>query len=121
MKMFDDMRREYATYLELCQDLWPHERLYVDMSIAHLQDDREAFKRLLTELESHFGEDRGPGALAIANGYFYLGDNDKGFEWLERSYAKKEPGLTYIKSGEDLDGVRNDPRYLDLVKRLGLA
>jgi TolB-like protein/Tfp pilus assembly protein PilF len=119
MKMFDDMRREYATYLELCQDTWPHERLYVDRSIAYLQDDRDAFKRLTTEMESHFGEDRGPYAYDIAIGCFYLGENDKGFEWLERSYARREP-ITYLKSNEYLDGVRNDPRYLDLVKRLGL-
>ena len=49
-----------------------------------------------------------------------MGENDKGFEWLERSYARKEPNLMYIKCYEDLDGVRTDPRYIDLVKRLGL-
>jgi TolB-like protein/TPR repeat protein len=120
MKMFDDMRREYATLVKVCQDLWPHLRLHVDGAIAYLQDDREAYKRLLTELESHFGEERGPDALVIADGCFYLGEKDKGFEWLERSYARKEPNLTYIKCDEFLDGVRTDPRYLGLLKRLGL-
>ena len=121
MKMFDDMNREAATYLELCQDTWPHLRLYMEREIAYLQEDRETFKRLSAEFESHYGEDRGPYALVIAQGYFYLGENDKGFEWLERSYTRKEPLLAYVKLWSDLDGVRNDPRYLDLLMRLGLG
>jgi hypothetical protein len=49
-----------------------------------------------------------------------VGENDKGFEWLERSYSRREGYLTGITHWTQLDGVRNDPRYLDLLKRLGL-
>ena len=61
------------------------------------------------------------GATGIADLYFFLGDVDKGFEWLERAYSKREEGLLTIQWDWDLDGVRTDPRYLDLLKRLGLA
>jgi hypothetical protein len=40
-------------------------------------------------------------------------------EWLERAYSVKED-LGYIKYEPDYDGVRADPRYLDLLKKLGL-
>ena len=49
-----------------------------------------------------------------------MGDVDKGFEWLERAYQKRDSGLLEIQMDWTLDGVRNDPRYLDLLKRLGL-
>jgi hypothetical protein len=32
----------------------------------------------------------------------------------------KEPGLMGIADDRNLDGVRDDPRYLGLLKRLGL-
>jgi hypothetical protein len=49
-----------------------------------------------------------------------LGDVDKGFEWLERAYSMREGMLLNIRWYVNLDSVRTDPRYLDLLKRLGL-
>jgi hypothetical protein len=43
-----------------------------------------------------------------------------GFQWLEHSYSRREVSLTWITGDPSFDGVRNDPRYLDLLKRLGL-
>jgi len=53
--------------------------------------------------------------------FFFLGDVEKGFEWLERAYSNRERGLFNIQFEGYLDGVRTDPRYLDLLKRLGLG
>jgi hypothetical protein len=39
---------------------------------------------------------------------------------LERGYAKREVLLQLITVNTELDGIRDDPRYLDLLKRLGL-
>jgi hypothetical protein len=50
----------------------------------------------------------------------YLGENDKGFEWLNRSCSAREGSLLEVTFDPDLDGVRNDPRYLDLLKSIGL-
>jgi hypothetical protein len=49
-----------------------------------------------------------------------VGDKERGFEWLKKPYSTREQGLTYIKSDLALDGVRTDPRYFDLLKKLGL-
>jgi adenylate cyclase len=53
--------------------------------------------------------------------YFVLGDNDKGFQWLEKGYEKFDPNLYSMGMEPELDGVRSDPRYLSLMRRLGLA
>jgi TolB-like protein len=120
MKMYADMRREFAAWVELEQGSLPFARTHADFYTAYYENDTERCRDLLPELEAHFGE-TGFYAYDVARAYFCLGENEKGFEWLERSYSKREIWLCYIKSSQQLDGVRNDPRYLDLVKRLGLS
>jgi TolB-like protein len=124
MKMYDDMRREYATHVELIQSSSSIARMAADADIACLEDDRQTVRRLLPELETHY-QDAGTqllrsGAVWIAEFHFYLGEIDKGFEWLERSYSRREFFLLEITYDPQLDGVRTDPRYLDLLKRVGL-
>jgi TolB-like protein len=120
MKMFEEMRREYETWVQLRKDSWPPAEKASRAQIAYLEDDKEALKGLLPELESHVEEEHGIDASEIALYYFCLGENDKGFNWLERSYSRGEFGLPVVTITPDFDNIRNDPRYLDLVKRLGL-
>jgi hypothetical protein len=130
MKAYDDMKREFSTPLRSIHASVPHLRGYADTLVAYFEDDREVVRRLLPVLEVNFEEagiDAWIDAYSIAGFYFYLGENDKGFEWLERSYSRnegalmgKDGSLMGIAADPDLDGVRTDPRYLDLVKRLGL-
>jgi hypothetical protein len=121
MRMFDEMRREYAIYFDLFQGSYPHLRTGIDADIAVLEDDTQALRRLLPDLEAHLQDgSTGWDAYGIAGAYFHLGENEKGFEWLERSYSRKEDSLLYIQVSAYFDNVRTDPRYLDLLKRLGL-
>jgi hypothetical protein len=82
-------------------------------------DDRRTLRRLLPELETHLDETGVP-QYEIASFYFHLGENDKGFDWLEKSYSSGEGDLLGLKVDPDLDGIHTDPRYLDLLKKLGL-
>ena len=49
-----------------------------------------------------------------------LGDRDKAFEWLEKAFQERSPGLTWLKVEPMLDSIRSDPRYADLQRRMGL-
>jgi serine/threonine protein kinase/Tfp pilus assembly protein PilF len=55
-------------------------------------------------------------------GYLYaaLGDKDQAFAWLEKAYPDKSIALWGIKNDHAMDALRSDPRYLDLLKRMGL-
>jgi hypothetical protein len=49
-----------------------------------------------------------------------LGDKDQAFAWLEKAYAEKAGSLQNIKTAPSMDPLRTDPRYTDLLKRMGL-
>jgi TolB-like protein/Tfp pilus assembly protein PilF len=120
MKMYDQMDEEAEAGARHLQDIYPRIRTYIDVNRAYLKGDKETVRRLLPELEAHPKETL-TCACDFARLHFFLGDVDKGFEWLERAYSKREAGLLSIQWDWFLDGVRTDPRYLDLLKRLGLS
>jgi TolB-like protein/Tfp pilus assembly protein PilF len=119
MKLYDQMDKEAEASARYLQDILPRIRTRIDADRAYFKGDKETVRRLLPELEAN-PKETGVGATGIAALYFFLGDVDKGFEWLERAYSKREEGLLEIQWDWDLDGVRTDPRYLNLLKRLGL-
>ena len=47
-----------------------------------------------------------------------LGEKDQAFEWLEKAYEERDQGLLFLKVGPDLDPLRSDPRYQDLLRRM---
>jgi tetratricopeptide (TPR) repeat protein len=50
-----------------------------------------------------------------------LGDRDKALEWLEKAFQERADGLTWLNVEPMLDEMRNDPRFQDLIKRIGLV
>ena len=49
-----------------------------------------------------------------------LGDKGKAFEYLERAFNTRYTGMVWLKVTPDLDNLRPDPRFDDLLKRVGL-
>jgi hypothetical protein len=56
----------------------------------------------------------------IATIYAGLGDRTKTFEYLEKAYQARVPYLVYIAVDPHFDDFRTDPRFRDLVRRIGL-
>jgi serine/threonine-protein kinase len=67
------------------------------------------------------GQHRPLDPLCFAVAYIGVGNNDKAMVWLERAYAKHSSSLSAIKVDPTYDPVRGDPRFQDLVRRIGLA
>jgi TolB-like protein/Tfp pilus assembly protein PilF len=119
MKMYDEMEKEAEAHARVVQDIAPRFRTQIAVRRACFKGDKETVRRLLPELEAH-PKETGMDSFYIADFHFFLGDVDKGFEWLERAYSNREWVLMGIQWDWNLDDVRTDPRYLDLLKRLGL-
>ncbi len=55
----------------------------------------------------------------MASIYAALGDADAAFEWLENAYERRVPALTWIRVDPIFDPLRSDPRFDDLLRRIG--
>jgi eukaryotic-like serine/threonine-protein kinase len=60
-----------------------------------------------------------PTHLALAT--LALGEKDKAFHWLNRGLEIRDVMLLYLKTLPAYDSIRDDPRYVQLLERLGLA
>jgi len=77
-------------------------------------------KALLGELLS-LSARRYVSPLSIASVYFALGGNDRAFEWMEKAYAERSNGMAYLAVEPYFEPWRSDPRYQDLMRRVGLT
>jgi tetratricopeptide (TPR) repeat protein len=57
--------------------------------------------------------------LHFAMVYMGLDDKDQAFEWLERAYEERDSWLVWLK-GPIYDGLRSDPRFTALQKKMNL-
>jgi len=75
-----------------------------------LQKMREASKR----------ERVGP--LEFAFTYAELGEKEQAFEWLEKAYEERSAQLVHLGDGTacTCEALRPDPRFADLLRRIGL-
>jgi eukaryotic-like serine/threonine-protein kinase len=58
---------------------------------------------------------------ALANVYIGLGDKDQVFFWLEKAYQERSNYMAWLKVFPLHDPLRSDPRFDDLLRRIGLA
>ena len=70
-------------------------------------------------------EEKGQAGEAVADELASLcaraGDADRAFAWLEKSYADRSARLTHLKVDARYDNLRDDPRFADLLHRVGLG
>ena len=95
----------------------PHAIGHAGNAYARMGRTAEARNAIL-KLQAHVQKD-GIGRYEIALVYAGLGDKDHAFEWLDKSFAAHDKGLTYLKIDPCLDPLRSDPRFQDLVRRVG--
>ena len=56
----------------------------------------------------------------IATIYVGLQKNEEAFQWLERAYQGRDEWLLYLKIDQRLDGLRSDPRFQSLMRKMDL-
>ena len=49
-----------------------------------------------------------------------LGDRDRAFALLEQAYREHANGLVWLRVDPRYESLRSDPRFTDLVRRIGL-
>ncbi len=57
----------------------------------------------------------------VASLYSLLGDKDQAILWLEKAYRQRSPNMELLKESPEFDNLRSDPRFLELMRRVGLT
>jgi TolB-like protein/DNA-binding winged helix-turn-helix (wHTH) protein/Flp pilus assembly protein TadD len=82
-------------------------------ALGREQDSNAALAALIARHETD-------AAYQIAQVYAYRGESERSFEWLERAYKLRDPGLPEIKSNPLFKNLRHDSRYSELLKKMRL-
>jgi len=115
------MDKEAVSEFQKAVDLSGGEGTFVlGLALAHAVAGRKDQARKLLEDVIHQPYRRKFQFEVVAMVYAALGDNDRAFEWLERAYAGHAPVLQCLKVSTFFDPLRSDPRFKDLVRRVGL-
>jgi hypothetical protein len=56
----------------------------------------------------------------VAGVYTRLGDTNNAFKWLEKGYVERDGFLVALNADPDWKPLRSDPRFADLLRRVGL-
>ena len=78
------------------------------------------FRRKELELDTERLKGTDVWGYAIAVVYADIGDNDSAVKALENAYKAREVSMLWLKVDPFLDGLRSDPRFQDLLRRMRL-
>jgi tetratricopeptide (TPR) repeat protein len=93
-------------------------RLIGLVMVHHAIGDAAASDEALASLISKFEQDA---PYNIAYTLAYRGEADRAFEWLDKAVLYNDPGLTEVATDPLFAGIRNDPRWLPFLERIGKA
>jgi len=86
---------------------------------AHAGRKSEALK-LVAEMDEQERQGKYTYVFTRSAVYSELGDRDEAFKWLEKAYAERSPAMTELKAAHVYDKIRDDTRFADLTRRVGL-
>jgi tetratricopeptide (TPR) repeat protein len=113
---FQNAIAEYQKARQLNDDPWV---LALLGHVSAATGRRDEALKILDQL-NQISKQRFVKAYGFAVVYAGLGEKDQAFQWLEKSYQDREPRITRIKVDPLLDNLHSDPRFADLVRRVGL-
>jgi serine/threonine protein kinase len=85
---------------------------------SYKRDGHKGVLRTLIQINSNPSpKDYYPARVALS--YMRLGDNEQALVWLDKAYDARS-GLNFIKVNPTWDSIRSNPRFSDLLHRMGL-
>ena len=118
-RMYPQGIEEAKAYSQLSRD-----RYESDFASALEQGFRSAgWKGALTQgIRSRLAQRKSDyfSAFEIAELYASLGAKDMAFRWLNTAYREREASLLQLETDFYLDPIRSDPRFVDLLRKVGL-
>jgi serine/threonine-protein kinase len=113
---FQNAIAEYQKARQLNDDPWV---LALLGHVSAATGRRDEALKILDQLKQ-ISKQRFVYAYGFAVVYAGLGEKDQAFQWLEKSYQDREGRITRLKVDPLLGDLHSDPRFADLVRRVGL-
>jgi len=98
-------------------------KIKTDVALAYIyavSDQEDEARKIIenTGIEKMLSSNDYRGVALV---YAALGETDEAFEWLEKSYRKHEESLCSIGIDPKFDSIRDDPRFNEILKKVGLS
>jgi TolB-like protein/tetratricopeptide (TPR) repeat protein len=90
------------------------------LGLALATSHQEAEARKIVEQLKERSQQTYVQPMWVAVIYLALGDKDQAFDWMQRAYDDRSAWLVYLKVDPLFDSVRQDGRFTDLLRRVGL-
>jgi Flp pilus assembly protein TadD len=112
----EEARPYFAKLFELAN---PGEsgRLWIEAIVERSAGNAAASQRAAEEFEKRFG---GEDPASCAEIRSWRGDTDAAFAWLDKSLAVRDPSLAQLKLSPSYSRLHGDPRWNELLKKVGL-
>jgi len=116
--MYEDALKEFETELPLAGGLEMYVKTWI--GVTHVKLGRTDTAQEILDGMIQTSEEAYLPPTAIAILAFALGQNDLGFEWLDRAYESFDVRLSWLKIEPVFDSVRSDPRFQNMLRKVGL-
>jgi TolB-like protein/Tfp pilus assembly protein PilF len=117
---FDEAVKELERSVELSgQHATSHYLAMLGCAYARARRESEA-RKVLSELEQRRKRDL-VSAFDMASLYASFGDSERAIAWLGQGYERRDPWLIELNAWPWFDAQRGDPRFQDLLRRIGLS
>jgi len=120
MKMYNESRKAFDD-ISACEHNNPIDEAFTMQALGYaLLGDKPLAKKLL---ENALADKSKPwiSPFRIAQVYLALGDKDKAISYLQKAYDIRDLHMFWIKVDPVLDPLKNDPRFIEILKKMNLA
>jgi serine/threonine protein kinase/tetratricopeptide (TPR) repeat protein len=113
----DDREAAYSVFTKTAEDKAKIHADVAELRKALRNSGKNGYYRAVAKIFLRQSE---PDPYVIAIAYSGLGDKDKAFEWLEKMFEAHEYAILLLKVDPYFDPLHSDPRFADLLRRMGL-
>jgi TolB-like protein/DNA-binding winged helix-turn-helix (wHTH) protein/lipoprotein NlpI len=115
--MYDDAIAELHKTLSLAPDA---DTLALLVRAYALAGDKEKARKTFDEIDRLAKRSYVP-PFTLGVAYMGIGDNDRALDLLEKALEERSPNLVGLKTEPAFDGLRSEPRFKELMRRVGLS
>ena len=120
--MFEEAATAYGNYAVLSGDVSQEEaeRRATALKEAYRKSGAKGYWQKQLDLWTEDRRQHYVDTYSAARFSARLGDKDQAMAWLQKGYDERVEGMVFLKVEPDFDDLQADPRFRDLVRRVGL-